>query len=62
MATSSIFASVTLTDPKSIEAFLNVLEESECGPKRKQKKSEISLVTDLDDIKKFLTMGDTKDE
>lgn len=55
MATSSIFARVRIDDPKKAEAFIDALEASENKPKRKPSISVRPPMTDIDEIKKFMT-------
>ena len=55
MATSSIFAKVKIDDPKKAEAFIDALEASENKPKRKPSIPVKPPVTDIDEIKKFMT-------
>lgn len=55
MATSSIFAKVRIDDPKKAEAFIDALEASENKPKRKPSISVKPPVTDINEIKKFMT-------
>lgn len=54
MATSSIFENLEITDPKKVEAFANALEISSGGSKRKLSLSGIPLVTDIQEIRKFM--------
>ncbi|MCM1542904.1 MAG: hypothetical protein NC121_16820 [Blautia sp.] len=55
MATSSIFARVKIDDSKKVEAFIDALEASENKPKRKPSVLAISPITDIDEIRKFMT-------
>ena len=55
MATSSIFAKVRIDDPKKAEAFIDALEASENKPRRKSSIRVKPPVTDIDEIKKFMT-------
>lgn len=55
MATSSIFAKVKIDNPKKAEAFIDALEASANKPKRKPSVAVKPLVTDIDEIKKFMT-------
>ena len=52
MATSSIFAKVRIDDPKRAEAFIDA---SENKPKRKPSRPVHPPVTDINEIKKFMT-------
>lgn len=54
MATSSIFASVRITDPKKAEMFINALDSATNSPKTNTKKSTYSLVTDPEKIKMMM--------
>lgn len=53
MATSSIFTNVKITDPKKAEAFINALDASANEPK-KAKTVELSLVTDLNELRRMM--------
>ncbi len=55
MATSSIFAKVRIDDPKKAEAFIDALEASENRPKRKSSVSVRPPMTDISEIRKFMT-------
>lgn len=55
MVASSIFARVRIDDPEKAEAFIDALEASENKPKRKSLKSVNPPVTDINEIKKFMT-------
>ena len=55
MATSSIFAKARIDDPKKAEAFIDALEASENKPRRKSSIPVKPPVTDIDEIKKFMT-------
>ena len=61
MATSSIFTNIRITDPKKAEAFAEALDESARDPERVPSDSVIPLVTNIDDIRKFMTMRTGKD-
>lgn len=61
MATSSIFANIRITDPKKAEAFVEALDESARDPERVPSASVIPLVTNIDDIRKFMTVRTGKD-
>ena len=61
MATSSIFANIQITDPKKAEAFAEALDESARNPERVPSASVIPLVTNIDDIRKFMTVRTGKD-
>lgn len=56
MATSSIFANIRITDSKKAEAFAEALDESARDPERVPSASVIPLVTNIDDIRKFMTV------
>lgn len=55
MATSSIFAKVRIDDPKRAEAFIDALEAFENKSKRKPSIPVHPPVTDINEIKKFMT-------
>lgn len=57
MATSSIFENLEITDPKKVEEFADALEAASFGPKGKHSTSGIPLVTDIEEIRKFMTVG-----
>lgn len=61
MATSSIFANIRITDPKKAEAFVEALDESARDPERVPSASVIPLVTNIDDVRKFMTVRTGKD-
>lgn len=61
MATSSIFANIRITDSKKAEAFAEALDESARDPERVPSASVIPLVTNIDDIRKFMTVRTGKD-
>lgn len=61
MATSSIFANIQITDSKKAEAFAEALDESARDPERVPSASVIPLVTNIDDIRKFMTVRTGKD-
>ena len=55
MATSSIFAQIKITDPEKAEAFVRALEESEKEQaNRKPTTSSITILRDLDEIRKLM--------
>lgn len=54
MATSSIFANVKITDPKKVETFVEALDASAHDPERKSTGSVIPLVSNIDEIRKFM--------
>lgn len=62
LATSSIFANVRITDPKKAEAFAEALDESARDPERVPSASVIPLVTNIDEIREFMTVRIGKDE
>lgn len=55
MAISSIFAKVRIDEPKKAEAFIDALEASANKPKRKQSIPVSPPVTDINEIKKYMT-------
>lgn len=55
MAASSIFAKVRIDDPKKAEAFMDALEASENKPRQKSSIPVNPPVTDIGEIKKFMT-------
>lgn len=55
MATSSIFAKVRIDDPKNAEAFIDALEASENKPKRRSSTLVKPPMTDIGEIKNFMT-------
>lgn len=55
MATSSIFAKVRIDDPQKAEAFIDALEAAENKPKRKSSVSVEPPVTDINEIRKFMS-------
>ena len=61
MATSSIFANIRITDPQKAEAFAEALDESARDPERVPSASVIPLVTNIDDIRKFMAVRTGKD-
>ena len=61
MATSSIFTNIRITDPKKAEAFAEALDASARDPERVPSASVIPLVTNIDDIRKFMTVRTGKD-
>ncbi len=56
MATSSIFTNIRITDPKKAEAFAEALDASARNPERMPAAPVIPLVTDLEEIRKFMTV------
>ncbi|MCM1263494.1 MAG: hypothetical protein NC313_12325 [Butyrivibrio sp.] len=62
MATSSIFANVKITDPQKAEVFAEALDQSAREPKRMPSAPVIPLVTNIEDIRKFMTVRTGKDE
>ncbi|MCM1136521.1 MAG: hypothetical protein NC400_13215 [Clostridium sp.] len=58
MATSSIFANVRITDPRQAEAFAEALDASAKGPERVPSVPVIPLITNIDEIRKFMTGED----
>lgn len=61
MATSSIFVNIRITDPKKAEAFAEAMDESARDPERVPSASVIPLVTNIDDVRKFMTVRTGKD-
>lgn len=59
MATSSIFEKLEINDPKKVEAFANALEAVAFEPEKRHSVSEVPLVTDIGEIRKFMTGGNT---
>ena len=55
MATSSIFANVRITDPRQAEKFADALDASAMDPERMPSAPIIPLVTNIDEIRKFMT-------
>lgn len=58
MATSSIFSNVRITDPREAEAFAEALDASAKEPERLPSAPVIPLVTNIDEIRKFMTGED----
>lgn len=56
MATSSIFESVKITDPKVAEAFVDALEASEKAPKRAHSSRIVSRMATKEDTQKLLEL------
>ncbi|EET62340.1 hypothetical protein BRYFOR_05373 [Marvinbryantia formatexigens DSM 14469] len=54
MATSSIFAKIKISDPKKAAAFIDALAASEDKPERKPSVQGKFLLTDRNDIRKFM--------
>ncbi len=61
MATSTIFSNVKITDPKNAEIFADALESSANDTPKKTTTPRIPLVTNIDEIKKFMTAGFLKE-
>ena len=55
MATSSIFANVRITNPRQAEAFAEALDASAMEPERMPSAPVIPLVTNIEEIRKFMT-------
>ena len=55
MALSSIFANVRITEPREAEAFAEALDASAKEPERMPSAPIIPLVTNIDEIRKFMT-------
>lgn len=53
MATSSIFTTVRISDPKRAEAFINALDAAANSPKKNIQESNCSIVTDHKLISNF---------
>lgn len=62
MATSSIFANVKITDPKKAEVFAEALDASARDPERVPSASVIPLVTNVEEIRKFMTVRAEENE
>ena len=56
MATSSIFTNIRITDPEKAEDFAEALDASARDPERMPAAPVIPLVTDLEEIRKFMTV------
>lgn len=54
MATSSIFANVRITNPRQAEAFAEALDASAMEPERTPSAPVIPLVTNIEEIRKFM--------
>lgn len=57
MATSRIFANVKITDPRQTEDFVDAMDASAMGPGRMPSAPIIQLVTNIDEIRKFMGAG-----
>lgn len=55
MATSSIFVKVRIDDPKQADAFVDALAAAENKPKRKPTTPVTAPMTDINEIKKFMS-------
>lgn len=62
MATSSIFTNIRITEPKNAEVFAEALDESARDPERMPSAPMIPLVTNIEEIRKFMTVRTGKDE
>jgi len=62
MATSSIFSNVRIIDPQKAEAFAEALDASAKELERMPMAPVIPLVTDIEEIQKFMTVRTGKDE
>lgn len=62
MATSSILTNIKITDPKKAEDFAEALDVSAHEPERMHTKPVIPLVTNIEEIRKFMGMGIKKNE
>ncbi len=62
MATSSIFANIRITEPQKAEVFAEALDASAKDSERTPSASVIPLVTNIEEIRKFMTMRTSKDE
>ncbi len=58
MAASSIFANVRITDPRAAETFAEALDASAKEAERMPSAPVIPLVTNIDEIRKFMTGED----
>ena len=54
MALSSIFANVRITDPRQAESFAEALDASAMDPVRVPSAPVIPLVTNVEEIRKFM--------
>lgn len=55
MTMSSIIANVKITDPQSVEAFVDALEQSANEPQRELSAPMIPTLTDVDEIRKLMS-------
>lgn len=62
MATSSIFTNIKITDPKKAEDFVEALDSSAHEPKRTPSKPVIPLITNIEEIRKFMGMENRENE
>lgn len=62
MATSSILTNIKITDPKKAEDFAKALDVSAHEPARMPTKPVIPIVTNIEDIRKFMGMGINENE
>lgn len=62
MATSSIFTNIKITDPQKAEDFVKALDMSAHEPERKLGNPMIPLVTDVEEIRRFMGMGNKGNE
>ena len=60
MATSSIFANVKITDPQKVEAFVEALDASAHDPERRPTGPVAPLVSNIDEIRKFMAARGSK--
>ena len=62
MATSSIFSNIRIMDPQKAENFAEALDASARDPERVPAASVIPLVTNIEEIRKCMTVRTGKDE
>lgn len=62
MATSSILTNIKITDPEKAEDFAEALDRSAHEPERMPVKPIIPFVTNIDEIRKFMGMGNKENE
>lgn len=62
MATSSILTNIKITDPKKAEDFAEALDRSAHEPERIPGKPIIPFVTNIEEIRKFMGMGNKENE
>ena len=62
MATSSILTNIKILDPQKAEDFVEALDISAHEPERLPSKSIIPLVTNIEEIRKFMGMENRENE